>query len=60
MDNVVYVLGCELQARDGVIAKGIKQEVDIVLFKVRTLYNELCVVLGICFNLELKFGDWVV
>ena len=56
----MYVLGCELQARDGVIAKGIKQEVDIVLFKVRTLYNELCVVLGICFNLELKFGDWVV
>ncbi len=56
----MYVLGCKLQTRDRVIAKGIEQEMDVVLFKVRALYDELCVVPGICFDLELKLGDWVI
>jgi len=60
LDYVVYVLGCKLQTRDRVIAKGIEQEMDVVLFKVRALYDELCVVPGICFDLELKLGDWVI
>ena len=60
MDYVMYVLRRKLQTRDGVIAKGVEQEMDVVLFKVHSLYNEFCIVPGFCFNLELELRDWVV
>ncbi len=56
----MYVLRRKLQTRDGVIAKGVEQEMDVVLFKVHSLYNEFCIVPGFCFNLELELRDWVV
>ena len=59
-DYVKDVLWSKLQLKDGVIAEGVEQEVDIVVVKVRALHDVLCVVPGFCFDLELELGDWIV
>src|SRR6266702_3565530 len=57
-DYVKNVLWSELQFKDGLIAEGIKQEMDVIVIKVRALHDVLCVVPGFCFNLELKLRNW--
>ncbi len=59
-DYLKNVLWSKLQLKDGVIAKGVKQEMDVIVIKVRALHDVLRVVPGFCFNLELKLRNWIV
>src|SRR6266702_6019351 len=45
------VLWSKLQLKDGMIAKGVEQEMDVIVIEVRMLHNVLCMVPGFCFNL---------